>query len=95
MVRQQLQQIGDARQRIDALDADDIAVQLLLAEGPGFDLAGVPRPPEDLGNDHLVLHAEATDEVISRHGLAGFLRELLPALFVLGGRIDDDAVPVE
>src|SRR5690606_12132972 len=53
------QQLRHAGERPDALLQDDLPVQLFLAQRILFDLVQILRPAKYLGNDALVLHAEA------------------------------------
>lgn len=71
-----------------------MAVDFLLGVGEGEDLGGFGGPAE-IGDDDVVLFAEAAFEVVGRQGKSALGGEDFPATFVMGGGVNDDAVPIE
>ena len=95
LLLQVFQQTARAGQRLEAVFADDFPENFLLAFGKRANFFRIAAPAENVRDDFFVPAAEAEPEMVFREKEVFLCGENFPAAFVRGGRIDDDAVPIE
>ena len=95
LLLQVFQQTARAGQRLEAVFADDFPENFLLAFGKRADFFRIAAPAENVRDDFFVPAAEAEPEMVFREKEVFLCGENFPAALVRGGRIDDDAVPIE
>ena len=93
--RQAGEPCADPGEWLETFLTDDVAVEFLFAKGEPADLGGIVFPMKNVGDDELVLPAEAGFEMAFGERLVDLAGETGPAFFVLAGGVDDDSIPVE